>query len=98
MDSQDEAVLLELCNIFSEIHIQSEKKLSDNLRLEQSCLSDKIRFSDDESLNSSYLFPQPNAAHPQIGTHNIFIAGRHAENDEEMSRIETIVKLQIGIE
>jgi hypothetical protein len=39
LDSQDEAVLLELYNIFSEIHIHSEKKLSDNLRLELNYLA-----------------------------------------------------------
>ena len=39
MESQDEALLLELFNIFSEIHIQSEKKLSDNFRLELNYLA-----------------------------------------------------------
>jgi hypothetical protein len=39
LDSQDEAVLLELYNIFSEAHIQSDKKLSDNLRLELNYLA-----------------------------------------------------------
>jgi len=39
LDSQDEAVLLEQYNIFSEIHNHSEKKLSDNLRLELNYLA-----------------------------------------------------------